>query len=811
MLIYLNTRLMKKVWLASILILTFVCAVHAQNGIVKGRVVELVNNEPVPFATIIVEGTTIGTSTDLEGNYSLNVEPGIYAFRVSFLGFQDEVVSEIEVNSARPTTLNFKLKETELAIEEVVVKANAFKRVKESPVSLRTIGVSEIRRNPGANRDISRVVQSLPGVTSSVGFRNDLIIRGGAPNENRFYLDGVEVPNINHYATQGAGGGPAGLINVNFIREVDFYSGAFPANKGNALSAILSFKQRDGRDDRIGGSAVISGTDAGISLEGPIGNGTTFLLSARRSYLSFLFKQIGLPFLPTYNDFQVKTKTKINKHHEIVFVGLGAIDQFKLNLDAATDEGSQYILDYLPETPQWNYTNGIVYKNYFSKGVRQIVLSRNMLDNRSFKYKNNDKSSPDNLTLDYKSREIENKLRVEEERTLAGYKLSYGALYEYVKYSNSSALKVFIPNVGDKIVNYSSALDFHKYGAFGQIGKSFLQEKLDLSFGVRLDGNTYSDAMSNPLEQVSPRISISYKVIPRVRLNANTGLYYQLPAYTVLGFKEGDRFVNKENGIRYIQGTHAVAGIEYEAPSSTKVSLEGYYKTYTYYPFLINDSISLANLGGDFGVVGNAPVSPTSNGVTYGLEALIQQRLYKGFYGILAYTLGWSSFEDKRGVLTPSSWDSRHIISLTAGKRFSKNWEIGMAFRYQSGLPYTPFDEHSNLKVAWDINNGGFRNYDALNSLRSDASIGLDIRIDKKWFFKNWSLNVYIDVENVTAYAPGSEQLILDRPLDDKGLPIGGGIIENPGDPIFAQRYKVKTIKSGVGTPIPSLGVQVDF
>lgn len=784
---------------------------QAQDAIIKGIVTDAETNEPVAFANVVIVGTSIGGTTDLDGNYMITTKPGTYTFVVSYLGYENGVASEVEVGSVRPTQLDFALSNSNLELEEVVVKADAFKESKESPVSLRSIGVSEIRRNPGANRDISKVVQSLPGVTSSAaGFRNDLIIRGGAPNENRFYLDGVEVPNINHYATQGAGGGPAGLINVNFIREVDFYSGAFPAKYGNALSSVFDFSQRNGRDDRIGGSLVVSGTDAGLSLEGPLGKNTTFLASARRSYLSLIFSQLGLPFLPTYNDFQVKTRTKIGKKHEILFIGLGAYDAFKLNLDAGVDESSLYLLDNLPETPQWNYTNGLVYKNYHKHGYFQLVVSRNMLNNRSFKYKNNDKSSEDNLILDYNSQEIENKFRFEDKRIWKGLNLNYGALYEYVKYNLNSDVKVFIPNQGIEKITSTSDINFNKYGLFGQVSKSLLSDRLNVSLGVRLDGNTYSENMSNPLNQVSPRFSASYKISESFSFNANTGLYYQLPSYTTLGYNVDGILANKPD-LKYIRNWHAVAGFAWNSTNLSKLTIEGFYKKYDNYPFLTKDSVTLANFGGDFGVVGNERAISTASGNTYGLEVLFQQRLYKGFYGILAYTLGWSEFDDKNQELIPSSWDARHIVSATLGKQFRNNWEIGTAIRFQSALPTTPFDPDANLRYAWDVNNRAFPDYSRLNSERGDYSLGVDIRIDKKWFFKKWSLNIYMDVENVTANSPSNPQIILDRPLDENGLPVGDGIIENPNDLPFLQRYKVKEITAGAGAVIPSIGVQIDF
>lgn len=409
----------------------------AQSGIIKGKVTNRQNNEPIPFANLLVLGTDLGTTTDLDGNYEITgLKPDLYAVRASFVGFNDETAFEVQVSNSKPAIVNLSMEATASQLEEVVVRSSPFRKTEESPVSLRSIGVAEIQRNPGSNRDISIVVQSLPGVTTSASFRNDLIIRGGAPNENRFYLDDVEVPNINHFATQGASGGPVGLINVNFIREVDFYSGAFPANRGNTLSSVFNFKQRDGRDDRIGGNFMVGATDVGLTLEGPIGSKTTFLASARRSYLQFLFKAIGLPFLPTYNDFQVKVKHKIDQRNEITFIGLGAIDQFQLNLDANETEAQQFLLAQLPVSPQWNYTNGLVYKHYKERGFWTFVLSRNMLNNEAEKYLANDDSDPSNLILRYRSQEIENKLRIENNTRLGDYKINVGVGYEQVKYNN---------------------------------------------------------------------------------------------------------------------------------------------------------------------------------------------------------------------------------------------------------------------------------------------------------------------------------------------------------------------------------------
>lgn len=802
---------MKSILSTCFISLLFLSPLVAQNGIIKGVVSDALNNEPVAFANVIIVGTGQGTVTDEEGRYEIrNLEPNLYDITASFVGYTEKTIFEIQVSNSKPAEVNFQLETSAEEIDEVVVRASPFRKTEESPVSLRTIGVAEIQRNPGANRDISKVVQALPGVTTTAAFRNDLIIRGGAPNENRFYLDDVEVPNINHFATQGASGGPVGLINVNFINEVDFFSGAFPANRGNTLSSVLNFRQRDGRDDRIGGIFMAGSSDVGLTLEGPIGEKTTFLVSARRSYLQFLFDAIGLPFLPTYNDFQAKVKIKLDTKNELTFIGLGAVDDFTLNLDADDSEDRRFLLDNLPTTPQWNYTNGLVYKHYEDNGFWTMVLSRNMLNNEAFKYLNNDDSSEENLILDYKSQEIENKFRLERTQQIGTMKFNYGIAYEYAKYNNRTFNRIFT-NAGAQTIDFSSEFSMSKYGLFASASRKFNAERLILSLGFRMDGNSYSDDMNNPLEQFSPRFSATYAFTDQFSFNFNTGIFYQLPPYTVLGYQEDGVFINRENDIKYIQNQHVVAGFEFNTASSSKISIEGYYKKYNDYPFLLRDQISLANLGGNFGVIGNEPVTPDSEGRAYGLEFLFQQRLYKGFYGIGAYTLGWSEFTDGSGNYLPSSWDSRHIVSVTFGKKFKKNWEAGLSWRFQTGLPTTPFSDESSLVASWDVNGRGIRDFDQLNTLRFSSINTLDIRVDKKWFFDKWSLNLYLDIENATGSSVNSDELILDRPLDDTGRPIGDGIIVNPDAPFNQQQYLLKRITDAQGQLLPSIGIMIEI
>jgi len=796
--------------IAGIILTSLFGVVSGQTSTIKGRVYNSINNEAVPFANIFIEGTSLGATSDLEGNYILtNLKPGTYSVVCSFIGFKRQISFEVPVNSVRTTTLDFALVEESTTLDQVVITASPFNKREESPVSLRTISSSEIYRNPGGNRDISNVIQILPGVASSASFRNDIIVRGGAPNENRFYLDGIEVPNINHFATQGSSGGPVGMINVNFIREVDFYAGAFPANRGNALSSIIEFKQIEGNDEGLKGTFMLGSSDAGITLDGPIGDKSTFILSARQSYLQLLFKALGLPFLPTYNDFQYKQTIKVNDKNRITIIGLGAVDDFTLNTsanDGLEDEEiirrNNYILGNLPVNTQWNYAVGANWKHFGTNSFQNVVVSRNHLNNRAVKYQGNIEK-PEFLILDYKSQEIENKVRLENTIRENGWKFNMGLGYENAIYTNSTYNQIVLDGAVDTI-NFESRLPINKFAVFSQVSKELVKNKLMVSFGVRMDCNDYSEEMSNPLDQMSPRLSASYSITEKLNANFNVGRYFQLPPYTIMGYRDSNSLLaNKENNITYIQSDHFIAGLEFNPGLLSKVTVEGFYKTYDNYPFLTRDSLSLANLGGDFGVIGNEPVTSTSFGRTYGLELLVQQKLLSSVYGILSYTFVRGEFSDKNDELINSSWDNRHILNLTAGKKFKNDWELGMKFRFVGGAPYTPYDvERSATREVWDIVQQGVFDWDQLNGERNDASHGLDIRLDKKWYFKKWAVNAYIDIQNIYNFQTVS-QPFLDVERNDSGDPII--------DPNNPQSYQISELENISGTVLPSIGLMIDF
>ena len=776
---------------------------------IEGIVIDAQTNKPIPQASVFRYKSTDTVKTNKDGVFSFTLpEPGFYVISATAPGFNQASAEEQLITYDKRNKITISLESIADQIGEVNIRRSSLqKRNAGSPVSAQELSIREIERNPGGNRDISKIIQSLPGVISIPGFRNDVVIRGGAPAENKFYLDGIEIPVINHFQTQGSTGGPVGLLNVNFIKKVDFFTGAYPVNKSNGLSSVIDFQQIEGNKEKGKYRFTVGSSDLGLTADGPIGKKATYIFSARQSYLQGLFTVLGLPFLPNFIDYQGKVNIDLGKRDKLSIITVGAFDFFRLNTgvnDNITDsvqlKSNRYILGYLPDYNQWNYAFGTVYTHFGKKNKTQVFLSRNMLYNETNKYVDNDDSDPDNLILNYVSTEEENKLRVEHYGRYKRWKWMFGGGTEFAQYGIDNTNR-FVTVAGPQERMFVSNLDLFKYSAFGQFSRSFSGTLVSAS--MRLDGSSYNSHMQNPLNQPTISLSTSVPLSRRIFFNANVGQFHQLPTYSILGFRNDQNELDNLDRTKYIRNRMVSAGFQYNKGQETKITLEGFYKAYSNYPFELDDSINLANLGADFGVVGNQPTSSFGMGRAYGMEFLIQRRSRSGLYGIVSYTLAWSQFEDKKGDYIASSWDSRHTVSLTAGKPLGKNWEIGAKWRLVTGRPYTPDDIQRSLQIAnWNVRNVAFPDYTRLNAERLSNFNQFDIRVDKVWYKKKWSLNLYLDIQNFfNAKYFGPETLIAAQ--DENGKPVA-----DPNNPGF---YSADYIPNETGTVLPTIGIILDF
>jgi outer membrane receptor for ferrienterochelin and colicin len=768
-------------------------SLQSQNlGTISGKVFNKETGLFLEGATIQVENSNFFAITNNEGFFEINDVPtSSYNVKASFIGFKSLTLYNVIIKSAGNQSLQYGLNPSSEELDEIIVVESPFKTSIETPLSTQTFSAVEIETYPGGNNDITRVIQSLPGISPSIGgFRNDIIIRGGGPNETVFYIDGIEIPNINHFSTQGSSGGPVGLINVSFIKDVTLSTSSFGAEYDNALSGVLSFDQKEAKIDKVSGNFRVGSSEAGLTLEGPLklfsNEDTSFIFSIRRSYLQFIFKAFGFSFLPDYWDYQMKITHKIDDFNHINFIGIGSIDELTINEADEFDFENESQIEQLPIINQKSRTFGVSWKRIYKNknGFFNLSISNNRLENNFERFKNNiSKSNPSFSNI---SSEDETKIRFISNQKSENLKFSYGGNMQLSNYKNNTQFEFYN-------TDYNTKIDFIKYGLFLKSNSTFIDDKLGVSLGVRLDQDNFT-LENNIFENISPRLALSLIISEdkKWKFNFATGRYFKIPTYTSLGFKNFDNvFLNKSS--KYTRSDHIVGGFEFNWTESSRFTFEAFYKKYNNYPVSKVDGVSLANKGADFEVLGNEEILTIGKGKSYGLEFLYQQKLKDNFYGILSYTFFYSKFSGLDRIYLPSRWDNRHLLSFTGGYKLKKNWELSTKIRFTGKTPYSPVDIASSTQSYPEI----IFDYSQLGNYYLNDFTKLDVRVDKRWNFKSTSMNFYIDIENLL--------------MDEIPVPPEYGLQRDVNLNIVDPRNLIEVISDNRSSIIPSIGFVFDF
>ena len=765
---------------------------------VSGRVIDRVTREGVPYAAVIIAGVEgSGVLADSAGVFLLqNVKPGISQFSAIQLGYRTVVTPEYKITPFTPF-IEIEMDEDPTEIAASSVRPSPFLRIAESPVSVRVISVGDIDKIPGANKDVARIVRSYPGVSySPIGYRNDLIVRGGGPSENAFFIDGIEIPNINHFATQGASGGPVSILNSDLIREIGFYTGSFPANRGGALSSVMDITLKDGNPDKQAFKATIGASEVGVSASGHIGDKTTYIASLRQSYLQLLFKLLGLPMLPNYIYGQVKFKTKLDNKDELVFLGLAGFDNMKLSTEP-DDAGDEYLLSYLPKLKQETFTAGATYRHFMDAHTQTYSLSYSYLNNRSLKYLDNDETVDENIILQSSGLEGKAQARFENKSYYGTWTVREGAEMSYRHYDSD----VFRRLRNGTSADYDTRTGLFGWGAYASADYKSPAGKINTSFGLRLDGSSFSKETAKVWKQLSPRASVSYMPWESWSFNASAGIYHQLPPLTALGFRDEDgNMINKD--LEYMRVVSAAAGADWKLRDRLFVGLEGFYKQFLDIPLSVATGVPLTCVGADYGSIGEEALISTAQGRSYGAELLVRWLIPDKVTLIGSATLYKSEYRSSKDAgYIPSAWDNRFIVNISAVYELPQYWSIGAKVSAIGGSPYTPYDEDaSSLKLVWDATGRPVYDYEKYNGDRLEPYFQADIRVDKNFYFRKWTLGLYLDLQNVTFSKIRQPDAYLST-----------GRIVNPEDFPIDQRYELETLELWSGTIVPALGVTVEF
>lgn len=765
---------------------------------VSGRVIDRVTREGIPYAAVIIVGVEgSGVATDSTGMFTLpKVKPGINQFSAIQLGYRTVVTPEYRITPYTPF-IEIELDQDPTELAAASVRPSPFLNTVESPLSVRIISVGDIEKIPGANKDVARIVRSYPGVSySPIGYRNDLIVRGGGPSENVFFIDGIEIPNINHFATQGASGGPVSILNSDLIREISFYTGSFPANRGGALSSVMDIALKDGNRDKQAFKATVGASEAGVSASGHIGDRTTYIASVRQSYLQLLFKLLGLPLLPNYIDGQFKIKTRLDDRNELTFIGLAGFDNMKLNLDP-DDRADEYLLSYLPKLKQETFTVGATYRHFQDNHVQSYSASYSYLNNRSIKYLDNDESVETNVTQKSSGLEGKAQMRFENRSYYGAWTVREGADVNFRHYDAD----VYRLLGNGMPMDYGTRIRLFGWGLYASADYKSPRGKVNTSFGLRADGSSFSRSTAAVWKQLSPRASVSYRPWQDWSFNASAGLYHQLPPLTALSFRSEDNLL-ANRGLDYMRVASAAAGVDWKLRDRLFVGLEGFYKHFFDIPSSVATGVPLTCIGADYGSIGEELLVPDAVGRSYGLELLVKWLIPDKVTLVGSATLYKSEYRSGKGEgYVPSAWDNRFITNLSAVYELPRFWSIGAKVSAIGGAPYTPYDENlSSMRLSWDASGRPVYDYSRYNQCRLDPYWQLDLRVDKDFYFRKWTLGLYLDLQNVTFSKIRQPDAYLST-----------GTVVNPDDLLPEQRYEMELLELYSGTIVPAIGITVEF
>jgi len=700
-------------------------------GIIYGKITDHSTNQPIPYATVEVPNTDKGTQSDVEGNFKItNLSPQAYQLKVSAIGYISETKTDIRVSPAKPTEVDFALNETAIELEGVTVTSDYFLKNPFEINSVASFSNEEIRRAPGGFEDVIRALSVIPGVAQADAGRNDLIVRGGAPSENLYIVDGIPIPNINHFGTQGASGGPLSFINLDFVQGTTFSTGGFPVLYGDKLSSVLQIRLRNGRNDKIGGKATISASQFGLNLEGPLTKKSSFLLSARRSYLDFIFKAAGFGFVPEYYDILTKYNVDFDSRNSLSFLIIGAFDNVKYFNDTPD---KRYNNSRVLGSDQIQYTSALQYRKLFENGSYNVSLSRTFVD-----YNTRQQDSLLNPIFLNKSREVENVLKFDLiDKASLSTEINLGMEAKLIEFKANILFPPFQTTFGENLPKNSAEVNtlYSKYSTYINFNQIFLQ-RFTGNAGIRAD---YFNGIETKF-YYSPRFSLSYMLSASTNINFSTGIYNQFPSFIWLS---GD-VSNKS--LKAIEVKQFILGFDHLLNQDLLFKNEYYYKKYSRYPTsLVRPYLSLANTGAgfagsedNFSAFGLEPLVSAGKGFSRGIEMSVQKKSSNSpLYGILSLTYNVSKFIALDGIERAGSFDQRWIINLSGGYIFTSDFEFSFKFRYASGKPSTPFNADGTQSIA---------NY---NSVYLQPLHSLDIRLDKRWFFETSTLITYLDVQNI--------------------------------------------------------------
>jgi outer membrane receptor protein involved in Fe transport len=695
---------------------------QVQRSIIRGKILDKITKQPLAGANVWLIKSKLGTVADEAGYYTIESVPiGRHSLRISLVGYRTEMREDIPVVSGRAAVVNIELELNLIEMENVEVQAEYFESdVDKSLVSILSIKREEVSKTPGPP-DLFRRLQSVAGVVRASDQSPMLVVRGGSADENLTLIDNMEVFSPYHFASFG-GGMENGLsiIDPKLIEDVTFSSGGFSVKYGDRLSSVSEITLREPDKKHITGDAYLNVSGIGSFFTGPLTENSSWMISGRRGFYDLIMKLRGEDYRPRTIDLHSKILYEPSPEHSFSITGIYVQDEVtglrkeEKNL-TGVQKNMKITKDVLSLGLNWRWL-------YSKNGFLLITPYVNL---NSWDEHKGPEENPDYFTTGTKENimgiraEAVYQLSREHQITFGGDVKSVEATYDKRAGADTLFTGVSIPAYSISFgPSYAS-----KVAVFAEY-TVFPFPWLRTSAGVRYD---YFDYIQRGV--VSPRFAMSAEINEQIRMYGAIGMFTQFLSFYKIFLHPANTRLAPSKAIHYIAGT------EYLVYPDLQLKVEGFYKGMRDLTTASTDTSKILVSSG--------------SGHSYGIEFTVTQRMSNNLFILVNYTNSKSRRSD---ISAPSEYDfdfdSPHMFNLMANYRIGDWWEIGLIYRYATGLPYTPYE----LSTRRIVGGRWFCDKDAKNSARLPDYQRLDIRIDHRFIYNSWNLDLFIEVWNLTGH-----------------------------------------------------------
>jgi Carboxypeptidase regulatory-like domain/TonB dependent receptor/TonB-dependent Receptor Plug Domain len=739
-------------------------SLYAQTQTITGSVFDDATKAPLAGAVISVINSNppVGTVTDADGNFKITGIPiGRQSFRVAMLGYEEKRIPDVIVTAGKEVVLNLGLQEALKTLSEVNVVYNKSKDKTHTNnelalVSARSFDVENTKLYAGSFGDPSRMAANFAGVSAGNDSRNDIVVRGNSPNGMLWQLDGLNIPNPNHFGTINSTGGPVSMLNNNNLAKSDFLTSAFPAQYGNALAGVFDLSLRDGNKDRneFVGQVGFNGFELGA--EGPLGKKKqiSYIVNYRYSTLS-VFNALGLNFgtgtaIPIYQDINYKVTAKVGKKGTLSLFGIAGnshidflgndVDTTKTNLYggnpynnartkfAASTTGLSYQLRLSDKTVT-KFTVG--YCNTYQKYLQDSIsyLDRTIvLPSAEAKFTTDKISGVWSLTHKFSAKD----------------NLQVGIVYDHTKFD------LFYQETHDGTKQFTFV---NQNGYYGLL-QSYAQWKHRFSNVLTLTGGLHYQYLTlNGTNAIEPRVNFRYAVAKNQSVSIGYGLHQQAQNvytyYIQTPTANGITYTNKN--LDFTRSQHVVLGYDWNITEHLRVKAEGYYQSIDRVPIeKYPSSFSSLNTGSDFSLTNVDSLVNKGTGTNYGVELTVERFLDKGYYFLLTTSLFNSVYKGSDNVERNTAFNTKYVFNILGGKEFkvgkSRTFGVGLKLSTVGGRYFTPIDFAASQAAGYEIDLNNL----AYSQKQSDY-FRCDVKLSYRKEFKKSTMEFSIDLQNVSA------------------------------------------------------------